>query len=83
MQDAATLSRLSDETVVTPGRRWWALVAICIAQLMAVLDLTIMNIALPSLQRDLGFSDSQRQWVVTIYALAFGSLLLLGGSCGR
>lgn len=79
MQDAATLSRLSDETVVAPGRRWWALVAICIAQLMAVLDLTIMNIALPSLQRDLGFSDSQRQWVVTIYALAFGSLLLLGG----
>ncbi|MFI1304023.1 MFS transporter [Streptomyces sioyaensis] len=60
-------------------RRWKALVFICLAQLMVVLDGTIMNIALPSAQHDLGFSDSGRQWVVTAYALAFGGLLLFGG----
>ncbi|WP_405778910.1 MFS transporter [Streptomyces sp. NBC_01378] len=60
-------------------RRWWILVVISLAQLMGVLDGTIVNIALPSAQRDLGFSDGDRQWVVTAYALAFGSLLLLGG----
>jgi EmrB/QacA subfamily drug resistance transporter len=60
-------------------RRWLILAVIGIAQLMVVLDVTIVNIALPSAQRDLGFSDSDRQWVITAYALAFGSLLLLGG----
>ncbi|MFB4306102.1 MFS transporter [Actinomadura sp. GTD37] len=50
-----------------------------IAQLMVVLDATIVNIALPSAQADLGFSDADRQWIITAYALAFGSLLLLGG----
>ncbi|OON77396.1 MFS transporter [Streptomyces tsukubensis] len=55
------------------------LVVIGIAQLMVVLDATIVNIALPSAQRALGFNDANRQWVVTAYALAFGSLLLLGG----
>jgi EmrB/QacA subfamily drug resistance transporter len=60
-------------------RRWLILVIIGIAQLMVVLDVTIVNIALPSAQRDLGFSDDDRQWVITAYALAFGSLLLLGG----
>ena len=60
-------------------RRWLALVFICLAQLMVVLDVTIVNIALPSAQRDLGFSDGDRQWVVTAYTLAFGGLLLLGG----
>ncbi|MFJ9380751.1 MFS transporter [Streptomyces sp. NPDC101455] len=59
--------------------RWWILVFIGIAQLMVVLDATIVNIALPSAQRDLGFSDGNRQWVITAYSLAFGSLLLLGG----
>jgi MFS family permease len=52
---------------------------IALAQLMIVLDATVMNIALPTAQRDLGFSIVDRQWVVTAYALAFGSLLLLGG----
>jgi MFS family permease len=61
------------------ARRWLILAVIAIAQLLVVLDATIVNIALPSAQRDLGFSDDQRQWVVTAYALAFGSLLLLGG----
>ena len=60
-------------------RRWLILAVIAIAQLLVVLDATIVNIARPSAQRDLGFSDDQRQWVVTAYALAFGSLLLLGG----
>ncbi|MFE7616362.1 MFS transporter [Streptomyces sp. NPDC057496] len=61
-----------------PGR-WKALLFIGIAQLMVVLDGTIVNIALPAAQRDLGFSDGNRQWVVTAYALAFGGLLLFGG----
>jgi EmrB/QacA subfamily drug resistance transporter len=61
------------------NRRWLILVVIGIAQLMVVLDVTIVNIALPSAQQDLGFSDDDRQWVITAYALAFGSLLLLGG----
>jgi EmrB/QacA subfamily drug resistance transporter len=59
--------------------RWLILAIIGIAQLMVVLDVTIVNIALPSAQQDLGFSDDDRQWVITAYALAFGSLLLLGG----
>ncbi|GGS07430.1 MFS transporter [Streptomyces aureoverticillatus] len=59
--------------------RWLILAVIAIAQLMVVLDATIVNIALPSAQDDLGFTDGNRQWVVTAYALAFGSLLLLGG----
>jgi EmrB/QacA subfamily drug resistance transporter len=60
-------------------RRWLILAVIGIAQLLVVLDVTIVNIALPSAQRDLGFSAEDRQWVITAYALAFGSLLLLGG----
>lgn len=57
----------------------WALVLISIAQLMVVLDATIANIALPYIQRDLDISDANLSWIVTGYALAFGSLLLLGG----
>ncbi|MEU2181852.1 MFS transporter [Streptomyces thermolilacinus] len=60
-------------------RRWRALVFIALAQLMVVLDATIVNIALPSAQQDLGISDGNRQWVITAYALAFGGLLLFGG----
>jgi EmrB/QacA subfamily drug resistance transporter len=60
-------------------RRWLILCVIGIAQLLVVLDVTIVNIALPSAQRDLGFSDDSRQWVITAYALTFGSFLLLGG----
>ena len=63
-------------------KRWLILGVIAVAQLMVVLDATIVNIALPSAQRDLGFGDESRQWVVTAYALAFGSLLLLGGRLG-
>jgi EmrB/QacA subfamily drug resistance transporter len=60
-------------------RRWLILGVIGLAQLMVVLDLTVMNIALPSAQRALHFTTVDRQWVVTAYTLAFGSLLLLGG----
>lgn len=63
----------------SPSRAWWAVAVISLAQLMVVLDSTIMNIALPPAQRELGFSDGQRPWIITAYALAFGSLLLLGG----
>ena len=62
--------------------RWLILVIVSIAQLMVVLDATVVNIALPSAQADLGFANDQRQWIVTAYALAFGGLLLLGGRVG-
>ena len=62
--------------------RWFVLALVGVAQLMVVLDATIVNIALPSAQADLGFSDGARQWIITAYALSFGSLLLLGGRLG-
>lgn len=60
-------------------RRWWILAVLAVAQLMVALDATVINIALPEAQNDLKFSAADRQWVITAYALAFGSLLLLGG----
>lgn len=60
-------------------RRWWILAVLAISQLMVILDGTIVNIALPTAQHALHFSNSDRQWIVTAYSLAFGSLLLLGG----
>jgi EmrB/QacA subfamily drug resistance transporter len=63
-------------------RRWLILATVALAQLMVILDATIVNIALPSAQRALHFSTVDRQWVVTAYALAFGSLLLFGGRLG-
>jgi EmrB/QacA subfamily drug resistance transporter len=72
-----TVPRLPD--AAPDASRWKALVFIALAQLMVVLDATIVNIALPSAQQDLGISDGNRQWVVTAYALAFGGLLLFGG----
>ncbi|MBB5841939.1 EmrB/QacA subfamily drug resistance transporter [Conyzicola lurida] len=69
------------ETPATPAptHRWWLLAVLALAQLMVILDGTIVNIALPDAQIELGMTDGDRTWVVTIYALAFGSLLLLGG----
>ena len=61
------------------ARRWLILAVLGVAQLMVVLDATIVNIALPSAQKALGFSDDSRQWIITAYALAFGGLLPLGG----
>ncbi len=63
-------------------RRWWILAVLGIAQLMVILDNTIVNIALPTAQHALAFSNADRQWIVTAYSLAFGSLLLLGGRIG-
>jgi EmrB/QacA subfamily drug resistance transporter len=67
------------ETRLPDPRRWTALVFISLAQLMVVLDSTIVNIALPSAQHALDISDANKQWVITAYALAFGGLLLFGG----
>src|SRR3954470_13870736 len=74
---------MPDAASPAPEHNRWAVLALLgVAQLMVVLDSTIVNIALPSAQRDLGFSTESRQWVVTAYALAFGSLLLVGGKLG-
>ena len=68
--------------VANHDRRWWILGVLGIAQLMVILDGTILNIALPTAQHDLHFSNADRQWIVTAYSLAFASLLLLGGRIG-
>src|SRR4051812_20321948 len=73
-------SNLAGDSVAAPStRRWWTLAVVALAQLMIVLDISVVNIALPAAQADLGFSAGDRQWVITAYSLAFGSLLLLGG----
>jgi EmrB/QacA subfamily drug resistance transporter len=72
----------ADTSSTQHERRWLILALLGVAQLMVVLDATIVNIALPSAQHALGFSNDNRQWVVTAYALAFGSLLLIGGRVG-
>jgi hypothetical protein len=69
----------ADASAEPDPRRWLILIVIAIAQLMVVLDSTVMNIALPSAQSALHFTDVDRQWVVTAYSLSFGSLLLFGG----
>jgi MFS family permease len=69
-------------TTAPEPKRWKALAFIGIAQLMVVLDATIVNIALPQAQADLQFSDANRQWVITAYSLAFGGLLIAGGRLG-
>jgi EmrB/QacA subfamily drug resistance transporter len=66
----------------THDKRWWILAVLGVAQLMVILDTTIVNIALPTAQHALHFSNADRQWIVTAYSLAFGSLLLLGGRIG-
>ena len=77
------MSSLSTSLSARPNPNRWAVLALLgVAQLMVVLDATIVNIALPSAQTALHFSTSNRQWIITAYALAFGSLLLLGGKLG-
>ena len=73
---------MSSPTDTSRRNRWLILALIGVAQLMVVLDATIVNIALPSAQEALGFTDDSRQWVITAYALSFGSLLLFGGRLG-
>src|ERR671929_1566262 len=65
-----------------PQNRWTALYVLCVGMLMIVLDATVVNVALPSIQRDLGFSQSSLAWVVNAYLIAFGGLLLLAGRVG-
>src|SRR5256714_12702386 len=70
-------------TITTGSRsRWLALMVLCAGMLMIVLDATIVNVALPSIQRDLGFSQSSLAWVVNAYLIPFGGLLLLAGRLG-
>ena len=66
----------------TNFRRWASLVVVCFGQLMIMLDATIVNVALPSMQRDLGFSQAGLTWVVNAYLIAFGSFLLVAGRLG-
>ena len=66
----------------TDRSRWAALYVLCVGMLMIVLDATVVNVALPSIQEDLGFSQSSLAWVVNAYLIAFGGLLLLAGRLG-
>jgi EmrB/QacA subfamily drug resistance transporter len=66
----------------TETNRWIVLVLVCFAQFMVVLDATVVNVALPSIQKDLGFSEANLQWIVNAYTLVFGGFLLLGGRAG-
>jgi MFS family permease len=77
--DGASVSRRTADAGPHHDRRWLILAVLGLAQLMVVLDATIVNIALPTAQHALGFSNADRQWIVTGYALSFGSLLLFGG----
>src|SRR5207247_11037050 len=76
---------LTDDLASTTGRsseRWFALIVLCLGALMIVLDTTIVNVALPSIRQDLGFSQTSLAWVVNAYLLTFGGFLLLGGRLG-
>src|SRR4051812_39334206 len=70
------------DTTTTDKKRWIALYVLCVGMLMIVLDVTVVNVALPSIQDDLGFSQSDLAWVVNAYLIAFGGLLLLAGRFG-
>ena len=70
----------SPETTTAPDRRWWTLGAVCVATFMLLLDITIVNVALPDIAKDLGSSFSDLQWVVDAYALSLAALLLTAGS---
>ena len=76
MSELATRTRMTDRT------RWLALIVLCLGDLMIVLDTTIVNVALPSIRADLGFSQTSLAWVVNAYLLTFGGFLLLGGRLG-
>src|SRR5450755_3323883 len=73
------MNTLSLATPTSDRRRWFALMVVCLAQLMIVLDTTIVNVALSSIQRDLHFSQGNLTWVVNAFLITFGSFLLLAG----
>src|SRR4029078_3849174 len=78
----ATRSKEVADMSVEGRRRWLALYVLCLADLMIVLDSTIVNVALPSIRSDLGFSEASLAWGVNAYLLTFGGFLLLAGRCG-
>jgi len=71
--------RQPEDMVNSDRKRWFALALLSTVQFMVVLDIAIVNVALPSIQTDLGFSQENLQWVISAYALVFGGFLLLGG----
>jgi EmrB/QacA subfamily drug resistance transporter len=77
-----TLQTSRPDEAAAHRRRWMALVVLCVGQLMIVLDVTVVNVALPTIQRDLGFSQASLAWVVNAYLLTFGGLILLAGRLG-
>jgi MFS family permease len=76
------MNTLSHPTPTSDRRRWFALLVVCLAQLMIVLDTTIVNVALPSIQRDLHFTQGNLTWVINAFLISFGSFLLLAGRLG-
>ena len=76
------MNLVSPQSLSSDRRRWAALFVVCLAQLMIVLDVTIVNVALPSIQHDLHFSQANLTWVVNAFLVTFGSLLLLAGRLG-
>src|ERR1700726_3917769 len=80
--DRDAIQPMSVATTEREPNQWAVLALLSVAQLMVVLDATIVTIAIPSAQEALHFSTQSRQWIITAYALAFGSLLLLGGKLG-
>src|ERR1700756_4031781 len=79
---AASSTDASHETRAGSDRRWWVLAVLCLSVLLVVVDNTIVNVALPTISRDLNASTQALQWVVDAYALAFAGLLLVGGNLG-
>src|SRR5262245_32548752 len=82
MTEIAAVSEKNVTEVTSDRSRWIALVVLCVGMLMIVLDQTIVNVALPSIKDDLGFSQSTLAWVVNAYLITFGGLLLLAGRLG-
>src|ERR671925_617703 len=82
MAETVALNGRKTEPVRTERSRWIALYVLCVGMLMIILDGTIVNVALPSIQEDLGFSQSSLAWVVNAYLIALGGLLLLAGRVG-
>src|SRR5712672_3660303 len=81
-EERETMSELAMHERMTDRTRWLALMILCLGDLMIVLDSTIVNVALPSIRADLGFSQTSLAWVVNAYILTFGGFLLLGGRLG-
>src|SRR5262245_32941986 len=79
---SVSVARMMTEGSPTMGNRWLSLLILCAGQLMIILDGSIVNVAMPAIQRELGFTQSALAWVVNAYLIAFGGLLLLAGRLG-